>query len=239
MRSIRAEKGSGLSLDAIERQEMAGNRLAHGLNFYKLFWIFMCGGLVGFLLETLWCLATRLELQMRAGLVYGPFNPIYGAGALFMTLGLYRLRGRSVLLQWLVGAVVGSVLEYASSWLQEVFFSSESWNYSGMRFNLHGRINLLYSAFWGLLSVAWIRVLLPLLSVGIMKIPNRAMRPLTWVLFACMSLNFFVSGLAVTRWIQRESDTPAEWLVWHIMDERFPDERMETLYPNLKFIRGG
>jgi|GEM_PF-4663813 len=64
---------------------------ASGLNFYKLFWIFFVGCFLGVVIETLYCLVTRHHFESRQGLIYGPFNLVYGLGALAMTLGLYWL----------------------------------------------------------------------------------------------------------------------------------------------------
>lgn len=51
---------------------------AHGLNFYKLFWIFFVGCFLGVVIETLYCLVTRHRFESRQGLIYGPFNLVYG-----------------------------------------------------------------------------------------------------------------------------------------------------------------
>lgn len=85
---------------------------AHGLNFYKLFWIFFVGCFLGVVIETLYCLVTRHHFESRQGLIYGPFNLVYGVGALAMTLGLYWLRGKRDLWVFLGGFVIGSAFEY-------------------------------------------------------------------------------------------------------------------------------
>ena len=69
-------------IQAIEREEKAARHFARGMNFYKLFWVFFIGCFLGVVVETLWCLATRFHYESRVGLVYGPFNLVYGFGAL-------------------------------------------------------------------------------------------------------------------------------------------------------------
>ena len=48
---------------------------AAGLHFYKLFWIFLIGCVVGYVVEMLWCYIKMGYFESRQGLVYGPFSP--------------------------------------------------------------------------------------------------------------------------------------------------------------------
>ena len=157
----------------IDYEELKTRHFTQGITFYKLFWVFFLGCFTGVAVETLWCLVKNGHIESRAGLVYGPFNLIYGFGALALTLVLYRYRNRSKLYSFIGGAAVGSAVEYACSWLQETVFGSTSWDYSGKPFNLHGRICLEYAVFWGLLGVLWIKSLYPRMAQLILKIPNK------------------------------------------------------------------
>ena len=60
------------------------------LNFFNLFWIFVVCSILGLAIETVFHLAIYHAYQDRAGLLYGPFSPIYGFGGLFMTVPFYR-----------------------------------------------------------------------------------------------------------------------------------------------------
>lgn len=48
---------------------------AHGLNFYKLVWIFIIGCVIGFGVEMVWCYVQHGYFESRKGLIYGPFSP--------------------------------------------------------------------------------------------------------------------------------------------------------------------
>ena len=63
-----------------------------GQLFYELFWIFFIGCFLGVVIESIWCVLTRGYYESRSGLIYGPFNLIYGFGALLMTIGLNPLQ---------------------------------------------------------------------------------------------------------------------------------------------------
>lgn len=219
----------------IDLKEIELNHFAQGLNIYKMLLVCFIGSFIGVIIEMVWCLARNGYIESRAGLVYGPFNLVYGAGALALTVSLYRYRNRSVSVSFIGGMIIGSLVEYASSWVQELLFGSRSWDYSNMVFNIHGRINLLYSFFWGLLGVLWIKNLYPRMAKWILKIPNTIGKTVTWMLLAFFIINVSLSTLAVTRWSQRiETIEPAN-AFWSMIDERFPDKRMERIYANMVF----
>ena len=221
---------------AIDLSERSCEHFARGLNLYKLLLICFIGSFAGVVIELLWCLITNGYLESRSGLVYGPFNLLYGAGAVVLTVSLYRFRNRGKWLSFLGGFVVGSVVEYVCSWGQELLFGSRSWDYSRMPFNINGRICLLYSVFWGILGVVWIKDLYPRMAKWILKIPNRAGKIATWLLTAFFIFNALISAAAMYRWSQRVEGVAPQGVFWEFIDERFPNERMGKIYANMKFI---
>ena len=58
---------------------------------------------------------------------------------------------------------------------------------------------------------------------------------MTWILAAFMAVNVVVSGFAVLRWSERLKGVEATGVFEELIDERFPNERMERIYPNMKF----
>ena len=219
----------------VDLTESKSNHFAQGLNLYKLLLICFIGCFFGVIIELAWCLLKHGYLESRSGLVYGPFNLLYGAGAVVFTLVLYIFRNRSKLLVFFVSFLTGSVFEYACSWIQETLFDTHSWDYSEMPFNLNGRICVMYSVFWGIIGLLWIKNLYPRLVALILKIPNKVGKIATWVLTVFFIINTVMSSVAVFRWSQRTKGIEPTNIVWEIVDEQFPDERMERIYPNMKF----
>lgn len=89
------------------------------------------------------------NFQVRVGLVYGPFIPVYGGGACFLTVVLYKLYKLNDTLIYVISAVVGASFEYFCSWFQETVFGTVSWDYSDTPLNFNGRTNLMYALIWG------------------------------------------------------------------------------------------
>ena len=131
--------------------------------------------------------------------------------------------------------LVGTVVEYLCSWGQEALFGSRSWDYSYMPFNLNGRVCLLYSVFWGILGVLWIKDLYPRMAQLILKLPNKLGKILTVAVTVFLIFDSLVSLAAVARWAERVHGQPASSAVETLLDERFPNDRMEKIYANMDF----
>ena len=211
---------------------------ASGLNFYKFFWIFFIGCFLGVVVETIFGLITTQKLESRAGLVYGPFNPVYGFGAVLMTVCLYKLREKRDLWIFLSCMVIGAAFEYLCSYLQELVLGTVCWKYDDQMFSIQGRTSLLYAFFWGVLGVFWIKMLFPLLSRWIEKIPVKVGVPLTWILVVFMVFNMAVSLMALERQNQRREQIPANNAVARLLDERCPDSRLERIYRHMYVVDG-
>ena len=219
-------------IDYREKQEA---HFAQGMTFYKLFWVFFIGCFAGVVLETIYCLIQRGHYESRVGLIYGPFNLVYGIGALCLSGALYQFRNRGRVFSFVGGFVVGSDVEYACSWFQEVCFGSTSWDYSNMPYNLNGRICLLYSIFWGILGIFWIKDIYPRMAKWILKIPNKVGKPLTWVLLVFMVFNSVMTLFTSLRWTARREGVEPRNAFEAYLDEHYPDERMQKIFANAEF----
>ena len=219
----------------IDLREQETEHFARGMNGYKLGLVLFIGSFAGVVVELIWCLIRNGYLESRSGLLFGPFNLLYGVGAAVLSLMLYRFRNRSWWLSFVGGMTIGSIVEYICSWAMEVAFGSRSWDYSDRPFNLNGRICLLYAVFWGFLGVLWIKDVYPRMAKWILRLPNHAGRVLTWVLVIFLALDGVISGLAVLRWSQRMSGHEATNGYERVMDACFPDAWMSRVYANMTF----
>lgn len=219
----------------IDIAESNGDYFAKGINVYKILMICFVGSFFGVVVEVLWCLINEGYVESRSGLVWGPFNLLYGVGAVALSVALYRFRNRGAWLSFLGGFAVGSVVEYLCSLGQELVFGSRSWDYSHMPFHINGRICLLYSVFWGFLGVFWTKTLYPLMAKAMLKLPRRIGKLAVWGLTAFFVLNSLVTVMAVGRWVARRGGEEAANVWESVMDERFPDERMERIFANMSF----
>ena len=209
---------------------------AKGCSFYKLLWLFLIGAFLGDIVETLWCHYTTGIWMSRSSVIYGPFSIVWGIGCALLTLLLYQYRYKSDRFIFLFGTVVGGAYEYACSVFTELVFGTVFWDYSHLPFNLGGRINLLFCFFWGIVAVIWIKIIYPKLSDFIEKLPKKTGTILSWCFIVFMTINIIISGLAIQRYSERQNgQINAQNPVEEFLDQHYPNERMERIYPNAKF----
>lgn len=207
-------------------------RFAEGCGFYKLFWLFLIGCVLGDFVETIFCRITTGVWMSRSSLVWGPFSIVWGFAIVLATVLLYKDRDKTDRHIFLIGTVLGGAYEYILSVLSELVFGKVFWDYSGIPFNLGGRINLLYCFFWGIAAVVWIKGLYPKFSAWIEKIPKIWGYILTWILVIFMCVNMIVSALALIRYDARGGGPAAKSGWERIIDTHFDDARMKRIYPN-------
>ena len=212
---------------------------AYGVNFYKLFWIFTIGSIIGCLMETVvGFVYNGGRFEYRVGLVYGPFIPVYGIGAVMLTLALYKFSRAKMWVVFIVSAFVGATFEYLTSYFQQLIFGSISWDYSDQLFNLYGRTSLYYAIIWGVLGVAWAKLIYPFMSMLIEKLPKGMGKVLTIVFCIFMVYDCAVSCLAQWRYNERQLGSEPSNIIEEFLDEEFPDSYLEMIYPNMKHMNG-
>lgn len=203
------------------------------LNFFNLFWIFVVCSVLGLVLETTAHYLWYHAYQDRAGLLFGPFSPIYGVGALLMTLALNRFYKSNPLVIFLVSALIGGAFEYFTSWFMQIAFGAVAWNYSGMWLSIGGRTCGLFMCFWGLLGLAWIKLLLPLTLRLVNLIPWNWRYWLTVVCALLMAVDVVMSLQALDCWYERLSGksvvSPIQQFYADHFDNAYMENRFQTM----------
>lgn len=207
---------------------------AKGCSFYKIILLFFIGAFLGDVTETIFCRLTAGVWMSRSSVVWGPFSIVWGLAIAAVTLLLYKYKDRSDGFLFWMGTLLGGAYEYLCSVFTEIVFGKIFWDYSGMPFNLGGRINLLYCFFWGIAAVVWFKKLYPVISGLIEKIPHLTGKIITWTLIIFMCCNIVVSCMALIRYDERGNDVKADRAWKTYMDEHYGDEKMQLIYPNAK-----
>lgn len=203
----------------------------------ELLLLFIIGGVIGFFAETAYCLVINRRYESRKGLVYGPFSQVYGLGAVLLTVVLYPISQRSILLLFVFSALIGGVFEAICSVFQEKAFGTVSWEYSRSRLSLlGGRTHLVYMVFWGVMGCAYIRFIHPALFSLIGMIPEQIKAPLVFAVSVFLAYDMILSALAVKRWQARKRGAAAVGRLDAMLDARFPNARMEKIYANMTTV---
>jgi uncharacterized membrane protein len=129
-----------------------------GAPLYQILWFFLLYSFCGVIIEGIFFLVRERVLESRVGLLYLPLRPLYGAGGVAYTLLLRPVLDHPALV-FLLGLLVGTVVEYVAGAMIDRAFGAVSWDYSDKVLNLNGRVCLQFSIAWGLLALLALCVL--------------------------------------------------------------------------------
>ncbi|MDO4731499.1 MAG: putative ABC transporter permease [Clostridia bacterium] len=204
---------------------------------YRYFWLFYICSLIGFILETIYAFAVTGRYECRQGLIYEPLIPVYGIGALVYDSVLRSMTKSKKYVIFFLGCLIGAFVEFFSSFAMEYVLGAVSWEYSDSAFNLNGRTNLFYSLLWGLLSLAYVSVILPLFERFFKTLHKKPIRIISVILAVFLAFDITVSALAVHRNSERVNGIPSQGVVDEFMDKYFDSDLLSEVYPNMTFTQ--
>jgi uncharacterized membrane protein len=212
------------------------------LNFYHLFWIFVISSFIGLVLETIYHALVFGGYESRVGLVWGPFSPIYGCGAVLFTLlsrgRQVERRSRTIITVFLTCAICGAALEFVASWLMQNLFGVVAWDYSGEFLNIDGRTSLVFGVLWGVLGTVWICWFLPVMIKIIDRIPENRHVIVTMLLSLFMLLNVLTTLMAVGRAYERSQGAIEQTRIDAFLDSVYTDELLAKRFENTTINSG-
>lgn len=205
------------------------------LNAFNLLFIFLVGSFLGCMLEDGWHVLTEGFFQERAGLVFGPFTPIYGCGALAMTVTLNRFWKASWWKIVFVSGVVGCLVEYVTSWYLEAAVGVVAWDYTGTVGNIAGRINVFFFFVWGFLGLMWVKLFLPVIMrlVDAIPVPSRAV--VTSAVFAFLLADIVLTTVAMDCYSKRHAGIQPKSNAETWIAANFDDEWMARRFEKMEF----
>lgn len=202
-------------------------------NLMKAFWVFFIASIIGCIVETIVSLVQKGHFEVRQGLLYGPFIPVYGVGAVFYFFTITKIKKTGGV--FLASALLGGFVEYFFSYFQEKFFGTVSWDYSHLWFNLNGRTSLLHCLYWGTGGVLFVKFLYPYMNQLIDRFNKKvAFQCMSGILACFMFFNICISCVAADRQFERRQQIQATTSLDKILDQYYPDEVMDTIYTNKK-----
>lgn len=153
------------------------------------FFYFAVYSFLGWICEITYCAIVDKKYVNR-GFLKGPVCPIYGVGALIVIIALTPL-SENIILLFLCGMIFTSILEYFTGFLLEVIFNLKWWDYSDYKFNIKGRVCLLNSVLFGILSVITVKFINPVITKMIESIPNS----IDIFVLAILAISFFMDTI--------------------------------------------
>lgn len=214
------------------------------LNFFNLFWVFVICSVLGLIIETVYHMVVVDPgvYQDRAGMLFGPFSPIYGVGAVLMTCALNRFYRSNPFVIFVVSAIIGGLFEFFVSWFMQVGFGATAWNYTGMTiFGVpdpiaiiaQGRTATPFMMMWGALGFVWVKLCLPHMLRLINRIPWKIRYSFTTLCAILMLVNAVMTLQSLDCWFERLSgisgSTPIEQFYAEHFDNQYMQHRFQSM----------
>ena len=159
-----------------------------------------------------WCIEVTLKFIqfhrfINRGFLTGPLCPIYGCGAVLITVIVGNLSslesgyGTTFVLSFLICGI----LEYLTSYVMEKRFHARWWDYSLKPMNLHGRVWIGNLILFGLGGVAIMHIINPPFY-RLMKVIPAPVRQIA----ACLFITIFFVDFVLTHFILKMVKTGVE-----------------------------
>lgn len=207
----------------------------------KIFYIFILYSILGWFMEVVIVSSKKRKITAR-GFLIGPWCPIYGFGALFITLLLRKYYNDPVAL-FVMSFLMGTILEYITSYLMEKLFHARWWDYSNHKFQINGRVSLTTSLGFGALGVILVYILNPFFLRIIKNIP-----PIVFTIIMIIVLLIFItdvitsykiiSNIKISKDVDIKdlTDKYTEEVKKVLRNKSIFNRRLLNAFPHLKFI---
>ena len=139
------------------------------------------------------CKFIQYKKFINRGFLIGPYCPIYGWGALAITILLKRYMEEPLVL-FVMSTLICSIIEYLTSYFMEKKYHARWWDYSNKKFNINGRICLETLIPFGILGVAIMYGTNPILFKLYNQIPQLVINILTVILFIGFIVDNIISS---------------------------------------------
>ncbi|MBQ3474813.1 MAG: putative ABC transporter permease [Bacilli bacterium] len=207
------------------------------INVVKLFYIFIIGSLVGWVVEGLYTLIVFHELVNHSAVVIGPFDMAYGICFVLLTLLFYKLPNISFVKAFLLSFLGGTILEYIMSLGMEIFLGFTAWDYSTYPLNINGRVCLIYSVFWGILGIAWVKLVYPFIMKLLNKFNYKIANKIAIILFIFLVFDVMLTIQARERAKAKLKGIEPKNKYEEFLDNTFNMDYLKNMYNNMEWAK--
>lgn len=138
---------------------------------------FFIYSIIGFIFEVVVSLLKKVKIG--SGILYGPWTPIYGIGAVLVII-IYKLLTKylhfnkiiEVIIFLIIITIILTILEYLGGVIIEKIFKVAFWDYSKFKYHIGKYIALEISLVWAVGALIIVYIINPLVDKLITIIPS-------------------------------------------------------------------
>ena len=153
--------------------------------------IFFSFAIIGWLWEGIYDLL-QFGVLANHGVLFGPWEPIYGSGAVILYFLLNRFK-KMPFVVFMGSFVFCTMIEYGTGYYLEVTKGRSWWTYHNIPFNIDGRVCLLSSIVFAIAGILLIYFIIPRLKVIYNKLNYKKAAILILLLMTLFTLDFIYS----------------------------------------------
>lgn len=220
-----------------------------GISIWRLCAYFIIYSFLGYIIETLFGIATKGLWESRQSFLYGPFCGIYGMGAVTIIL-FSKYFNKNNFTLFIGGFIIGSITEYIVSFLVEIMMGTRWWEYSDRILNVNGRICLMFSIFWGVLTLFLVKYFNPQIDKLIEKIKEKGSIKVLKIavliitiflvidcIITCYAQKQFINRMIVENGIEVENKQEIIESYEKTYNNKFLSDFINTFWDDRKMIR--
>lgn len=214
--------------------------MLHTIEIYFL--LFISYAFLGWCMEVT-CKFIQYKKFINRGFLIGPYCPIYGWGALAITILLKRYMEDPLVL-FVMSTLICSIIEYLTSYFMEKKYHARWWDYRNKKFNINGRICLETLIPFGILGVAIMYGTNPILFKLYNQIPQLVINILTVILFIGFIVDNIISSNIISsinvegnKLIKDNTEEITEKIKQVLRQKSWLHRRLINAYPGLKDIK--
>lgn len=214
--------------------------MLHTIEIYFL--LFMSYAFLGWCMEVI-CKLIQTGKFINRGFLIGPYCPIYGWGALIITVLLKKYSYDPIIL-FVMSTILCSFIEYFTSYFMEKRFHARWWDYSNKKFNINGRVCLETLIPFGILGVIIMYVTNPILMKGYEMIPSIWLHILVIGLGIGFIIDNIISSHVIAsinvegnKLVKDNTEEITEKVKQIIREKSWLHRRLMNAYPGIKNIK--
>ena len=152
-----------------------------------------------------------------------------------MIIEIFKIKNYYLFL--IITFFISAIDEYLSSLFQEKCFGTKSWDYSNMKGNINGRINLLFLLGWSIIGILWCKYYSNILNTIFSLLNNiNLLNEITFICFILLIYDCYISIVASYRQTSRRRGIKPRNKYEKWLDKKYNDEFMQKIYANAKRV---
>lgn len=206
------------------------------------FLLFISYAFLGWCMEV-GCKYVQFGKFINRGFLIGPYCPIYGWGAIAITILLKRYTYDPLVL-FIMSTLVCSIIEYFTSYFMEKKYHARWWDYSSKKFNINGRICLETLIPFGILGLFIMYVTNPMLFKIYQSMSEIVVHIISITLFTIFIVDNIISSNIISsvnvegsKLVKDNTEEITEKVKQILREKSWLHRRLINAYPNLKDIR--